>query len=62
LNIKTTSTNYTVEVYTIQGQLINEIKNVSEIQTIDFNGYAKGIYLMKISSENAVKTYKVLKE
>ncbi|PHS67937.1 MAG: hypothetical protein COB12_01590 [Flavobacterium sp.] len=62
LNINTSSTNYSVEIYTIQGQLITEIKNVSTAQTIDFSAYTTGIYFMRIVSENTSRTFKIVKE
>ncbi len=62
LTINTTSTNYSIAIYNIQGQLMNEIKNISETQTIDYSNYTTGIYFMKIVSENTSKTVKVIKE
>ncbi len=62
LTINTTSTNYSIAIYNIQGQLVNEIKNISETQTIDYSNYTTGIYFMKIVSENTSKTVKVVKE
>jgi len=62
LTINTVSSNYSVEIYNIQGQLINKIKSISETQSIDYSGYARGIYLMKITSEGATKTFKVVKK
>ncbi len=62
LNVKTTSNNYSVGIYNIQGQLINRIKNVSGIQTVDYSNYTTGIYFMKIVSETASKTFKIVKK
>jgi len=62
LTINTSSSNYSVEIYNIQGQLISEIGAVSDTQTIDYSGYSSGIYLMRITSENMVKTFKIVKE
>ena len=62
LNIQTTATNYSVETYNIQGQLINVARNVSETQTIDYSNYTTGIYFMKIISENTAKTFKIVKK
>ena len=62
LNIQTTSSNYSVEIYTIQGQLISEINNISEAQSIDYSGYTTGIYFMKIVSGNTSRTFKIVKE
>ncbi len=62
LIINTSLSNYSVAIYNIQGQLMNEIKNISEIQTVDYSDYSSGIYLMRITSEGATKTFKVVKE
>ena len=62
LTINTTISNYTVAIYNIQGQLINEMNTVSETQTIDYSSYARGIYLMRISTESGVKVFKIVKE
>ncbi|MFK5983246.1 MAG: M14 family zinc carboxypeptidase, partial [Flavobacteriaceae bacterium] len=62
LTINTSLSNYSVEIYNIQGQLINKIKTITKTQNIDYSGYNSGIYLMKITSENMVKTFKIVKQ
>ena len=62
LNITTPATNYTLEIYNLQGQLIKVIKNVSGSQTIDYSNYTSGIYLMKLTSEKTSMTFKIVKE
>lgn len=62
LNIMTPLSNYTIELYTIQGQLIKKHLNISKSTTLDYSQYADGIYFMKLSSEKKSKTYKIIKE
>lgn len=62
LNITTHLSNYSIEVYSIQGQLIQKKTNVSDSSTLDYSQYADGIYLMKLSSENNSKTFKIVKQ
>jgi len=62
LNITTPATNYTLEIYNLQGQLIKIIKNVSGSQTINYSNYTSGIYLMKLTSEKTSMTFKIVKE
>ena len=62
LNITTALTNYSIEIYTIQGQLIQNKTNISASSSIDYSQYADGIYLMKLSSESNSKTFKIVKQ
>jgi|TARA_R110002110_G_scaffold199393_16_gene410148 carboxypeptidase T len=62
LNITTPLSNYSIEVYTIQGQLINVSSANSGSQVFDYSSYDSGIYLMKLTSESATQTFKILKE
>ncbi len=62
LNITTALNDYKIEVYTIQGQLISESAANSGSQTIDYSGYASGMYLMKLTSESAIQTFKIVKK
>jgi len=58
LNINTTLNDYTVEIYTISGQLISKSKN---IRTFDFSNFNSGIYLLKLITDQKFKIFKVLK-
>jgi len=62
LNITTPLENYSIEVYNIQGQLIETRKNMEGSTTFNYNNYASGIYLMKLSSETSTQTFKIVKE
>ena len=56
LNINTTLNDYTVEIYTISGQLISKSKN---IRTFDFSNFNSGIYLLKLITDQKFKIFKV---
>jgi carboxypeptidase T len=62
LNITTALNDYTIEVYTIHGQLISESSSNRGSQTIDYSDYASGMYLMKLTSESAIQIFKIVKE
>ncbi len=62
LNITTPLENYSIEVYNIQGQLVENALNNSGSTTFDYSGYASGIYLMKLTSETNSQTFKIVKE
>ncbi len=48
-----------IQVYTNGGTLLLE-KNAENTKNIDLTGYASGIYLVKITQETEVKTFKVI--
>jgi polyhydroxybutyrate depolymerase len=52
--------NAVIQVYATNGQLI-ETKNVSLPNTIDFNNYNSGMYLINVQSGNAQNTFKINK-
>jgi len=61
LNIRSNEKAVSAKVYTISGQLL-PVKLISE-KTIDFSGFAKGIYIVEITLQNGKKvTEKVIKE
>jgi carboxypeptidase T len=62
LNITTALNDYKIEVYSIQGQLISVSFANNGSQTVDYSNYASGMYLMKLTSESAVQTFKIVKE
>ena len=53
--------NYDVKIQTLQGQLLYAVKNQSNESTVNYSGYANGIYLMTITSEGQSATYKIIK-
>ncbi|MFT5780292.1 MAG: carboxypeptidase T [Crocinitomicaceae bacterium] len=62
LNITTALNAYNIEVYTVQGQLISSSLANNGSKTIDYSSYASGMYLMKLTSESAIQTFKIVKE
>ncbi len=62
LNIKTTIAKYAVEVYTIQGQLVYKNENNSNNTTINYSNFTSGIYLMRLTSQDATQTVKIVKQ
>lgn len=62
LNITTALTDYNVDLYTIQGQHISAIKSQNGSQQIDYSTFARGIYIMTLSSEGASIAVKIIKE
>lgn len=62
INITTPVSNYAIDIYNIQGQLVASEVNKVGSQTFDFSAYASGLYLIKLTSEGASETYKIVKE
>lgn len=53
----------TAVLYDLSGRFVKEQKfNEGSNYTIDTNGLKKGIYLLKIITENGVETHKVIKK
>jgi carboxypeptidase T len=61
LYITTPKNNYTLGIYNIQGQLIRTPSVYSGSQTIDYSQFTKGIYLMKFTSNDYSKIFKIIK-
>lgn len=61
LYINTNLTNYSYRLYTIQGQLLLEQKNKSNLSVIDYAQLASGMYLIDIEQEGKRKTFKIVK-
>ena len=59
--ITTPKNNYTLGIYNIQGQLMSTPAVYSGSQTIDYSQYTKGIYLMKFTSNDQTKIFKIIK-
>ena len=58
LNINTDLTDYTVEIYTISGQLIKTDEN---IKTFDFSNFNSGLYILKLITNTGYKVFKIIK-
>ena len=61
LYITTPKNNYTLGIYNIQGQLMSTPSVYSGSQTIDYSQYTKGIYLIKFTSNDHTKIFKIIK-
>lgn len=62
LNITTALENYTIELYTIHGQLIHHKVNNNGSQTIDYSKFSAGIYLLRLTSAEVSQTLRIVKE
>ncbi len=62
LTILTPLTNYSIEVYTIGGQLIERNSYNQQSVTFDYSKYASGIYIMKVISEANSQIVKIVKK
>ncbi len=62
LNITTPQENYTLALYTIQGQLISSSENNNGSQTVDYSELASGIYLLRLTSSEASETLRIVKQ
>lgn len=60
VNISTDLTIEQVEVYNMQGQRV--AAEIGNVNNISLNGLANGLYIMKVTTENGVSTYKVNKK
>jgi hypothetical protein len=52
------SEDYDVEVFSVLGQLVLSVVNVTQIEVGGFNG---GLYLIKITSENSTQVKRIVK-
>ncbi len=62
LNIDTSLSSYTAELYTIQGQRVFVSENNTGAQTLDYSKYTSGIYLLKLTSKEVSQTFKIVKQ
>ncbi len=59
VNIQTGLAIQQVEVYNLQGQRV--VAETGNVSNISLNGLANGMYIMKVTTEKGVKTYKINK-
>jgi len=62
LTINTILENYSIEMYTIQGQLVDRKRNNSGRQSIDYGNLSSGIYLLRLTSSEATQTLRIVKQ
>lgn len=62
LNIRVQKTIKGVKIFDVSGHLITEIKPKSDMISVDFSSYSKGLYFITIYDENTFTTTKVIKQ
>lgn len=62
LTINTQLTNYKYTIYSVQGQLITSKASNNQMQRIDFNNFATGVYVLIINTNEKSYSYKVIKK
>ncbi|MCZ6594317.1 MAG: M14 family zinc carboxypeptidase [Bacteroidetes bacterium] len=62
LNITTPLENYTIELYTIHGQLVHRTENNNGSQMLDYSYLSSGIYLLRLTSAEVSQTLRIVKE
>jgi hypothetical protein len=51
-----------VEIFNLLGQKVNSLEVNSNDTQLDMSNLSKGAYMVKVTSDNQVKTIKVIKE
>ena len=51
-----------VEMFTINGQKINEINTKENSLSMDISGFPQGLYFLRISSEDKISNFKIVKK
>ncbi|MEM7087733.1 MAG: M14 family zinc carboxypeptidase [Bacteroidota bacterium] len=62
LTIDTVLDDYTVEMYTIQGQLVDKKQGISGTRSIDYASLSSGIYLLRLTTAEASQTLRIVKQ
>ena len=62
LTIETPFDAYTVDIFNIQGQRIFSEAYQSNRTQIDYSTFSSGMYLVRLTSESASKTFRVVKQ
>ncbi|MBR6063244.1 MAG: T9SS type A sorting domain-containing protein [Bacteroidales bacterium] len=52
----------TVELFSMNGQLLNTVVPTDETMTLSLNQYAAGIYFVRIHTDNGITTQKIVKK
>ena len=60
LNISNVEINSELVVYSVDGKIINKIKAVANVVSLNVSGYKKGLYVIKISNKNKTQIKKFL--
>jgi len=62
LNISSEFDGYQIDLYTLQGQLIQSSISEDRKTQVDYSFLASGLYLLKLTSDNASKTLRIVKQ
>lgn len=62
LSINSLNVLRSIEVYDIYGKLLQSFKPSAQTAVVPFNGYAAGMYIVKISDDKGAKTEKIIKQ
>ncbi|WP_160373438.1 T9SS-dependent choice-of-anchor J family protein [Flavobacterium hydrocarbonoxydans] len=62
LNIESNSIISNIKVYNINGQLLSSTKHLDSKVNLDFKKYPAGVYLINMTSEERVETFKIIKK
>ena len=62
LTVNTLLENYSLQLYTIQGQLLRNKKDLSGAQSIDYSNLSSGMYLLRLTSAEASQTLRIVKQ
>jgi len=62
LTINTVLEKYNIEMYTIQGQLVDQRLNNSGTQSIDYSNLSSGIYLLRLTTRETTQTLRIVKQ
>jgi len=62
LNITSGLQSYEIKIYTLQGQIVYELKNNNHNTTIDYNEFASGIYFLELKSDQFTQSFKIIKQ
>lgn len=62
LNIKANETIRELLIFDVSGKLLQQVNGGSEVLSIDFSAFAKGIYLVRIATETHSTTQKIIRE
>lgn len=60
IDLNSPHTNYSVKIYTFEGQLVKSIDLSTELSSIDVSNFSKGLYLMEIIGPENVITKKFM--
>ena len=51
-----------MKIVTISGKTVFQKENISETETIDISGFANGLYIVILQTDNGSNSFKIIKE